>query len=121
MIDRVIFDVEFFDAQDFTKPAGSDEGCKTGIQAGLGFPVDRKEFEITPKVSIARGDFFTAYGSLNGVVIIDDFQRAEAGVAYVKRLLRIFLSALSALESVDKAHGPSFSAACDNYRCLQFI
>jgi hypothetical protein len=84
-------------------------GLKLLLQADLRFPVDRKQFAIAPQVSVAGSDFFAADGFFNGVVIVDNFQRAEAGFAYVKRLLRIFLSALSALKSLDKAHDSSLS------------
>src|SRR5208282_6512106 len=69
--------------------------------------VDRQQLAIAPQVSRARLDNRARDRGLNFRVVVDDLERAEAGLAHVERLDRIFLAALAALQACDVAHPSS--------------
>src|SRR5262245_61763574 len=108
MVNRVIFEIELFDAKRSGQPFGAHERRAAGMQADTRLAIDRQEFTVAPEVGFAAGDFFPANRSLNRVVVIMNFQRAEAALTNIERRLRIFPAAFSALETDDKTHDGSF-------------
>src|SRR6266545_7966599 len=108
MVDRVIFEIKFFDAESGAEPVGAHQRGEAGIQTDARLAVDRQQFAITPQVGLARSDLFPTYCSFDSIVIVLYLQRTEAGLADVERLLGIFLATFTTLQSFDKAHGVSF-------------
>src|ERR1043165_7188924 len=105
MIDGVVLDVELFDAQHFAEAMGAHERREAGVEAGLGLAVDRQQLAVAPEVFRARGDLLARERFLDRVVVVDDLQRTEAGLADVERLFGVILAALAALQTFNVAHG----------------
>src|ERR1041385_8123402 len=105
MIDGVVLDVELFDAQHFAEAMGAHERREAGVEAGLGLAVDRQQLAVAPEIFLARRDLLARERFLDRVVVVDDLQRSEAGLAHMERLFGIILAALATPQPFNVAHG----------------
>ena len=104
MVDGVVLDVELLEPELGAEAVALQQRREAGIRSRLGLAIDRQQLAIAPEVVRARRDRRARDRGANLRVVVGDFERAEAILAYVQRLDRIFLAALAALEIGDVAH-----------------
>src|SRR5688572_2172275 len=86
MIDGIVLEIQFADAQRLRQAICFDERGESRIEAGPGLAVDRQQLAIAPEVLRTRFDRRAADVGPDLVVVIDDFERSEAFVADPERL-----------------------------------
>src|SRR5271156_6432437 len=104
MVDGIVLDIEPFEAELGAQPLGVYQRREARKSPHVGLLVYRQQFPIAPQIARARFDDLVSQSAADTRVIVNDFQRAEAGFAHVQRLQRVLLAAFSALESGDVTH-----------------
>src|ERR1700674_4720427 len=104
MVDRVVLDIELLQSEFGPQALGMKQRREARVEPDRRLAVDRQQLAIAPEISRARLDNRARDRGLDFRVVVDHFERAEAGLAHVERLDRIFLAALAALQACDVAH-----------------
>ena len=104
MVDGVVLDIELLEPEFGAEPLACSSGVKPEYGPDLGLAVDRQQLAIAPQIVRARLDRRARDRRADFRVVVGDFERAEAGFAYVQRADRVFLAALAALQIGDVAH-----------------
>ena len=86
MVHRVVLDIELTDAEALGQAGRADERGEAGVEAGAGLTRDGQQFAVAPEVLRAPFDLFA--GDVDGRVVVDRFEGAEALVADVQRFRR---------------------------------
>src|SRR3954467_307122 len=92
MIDRIIFDVQFFDAKISRQAVRFHKWSKTTVQSNRGLAGDGEQLAIAPERSRARLDDLTGQLLTDAFVVVDNFKRSEARFADVQWRDRILLA-----------------------------
>src|SRR5262249_39653098 len=85
MVDRIVFHVDFADAQPPRQPLCTHERREARVQARARLPLDRQELPVSPQVLGAALDELTGDHAANGVVVVRDFERPETAIANPER------------------------------------
>src|SRR5215475_2151907 len=97
MIDRIVFEVEFFYAKCLTQPLGADQRREAGVKSRLGFARERKKLAVTPKISRPGGNLFPGKAALDLLVVVNHLEGAKTAFTNVQRLFWVVLPTFSAL------------------------
>jgi len=84
MIDGVVLDVQLAKTEAIGQTRAAHERREPRVEPGAGFTGDGEQFPISPEVLRAPFDFLP--GDLDGGVIVDRLQRAQAFLARPQRL-----------------------------------
>ena len=98
VVDRVVLDPQFADAEFFGEPVRLDERCEADLQTYGRVVGHRQQFAVTPHRLGTRLDGRLGQRFFDAIVIINHFERAEVELADVCGGERIFPPALAALE-----------------------
>jgi hypothetical protein len=108
VIDRIVFHPELADAEHPRQAVGSDERGETGVETDLGLALDRQQLAIAPEVARSRLDGIARHLAGDPLVIVDDLQGAEAGLANVDGHRGVVGAAFPAFQTDHCAHAISF-------------
>ena len=95
MIDRIVLNVELVEAEVGAEILGAHQRRHPGMRAEKGRPFDRQEIGIAPDAVWTVLDLLAGNALLDLLVVVFHFEGAEAHLADVDRLRRIFFSALA--------------------------
>ena len=98
VIDSVVLDVKFADAEGFREAVGLDERREANERTDGRFARDGQQLAVTPHGLRARGDDVARERLLDAVVIVGNFERAEVEFADMRGFERVFATAFAALE-----------------------
>ncbi len=108
VIEGVVLDVEFLDAERLGQPVGLHQGGEAGLESHGGFAIDREQFPVAPHIVGARFNDMPGNGMLDLVVVVIGFERAEIEFADVDGFLRVLTATLATLEITEKFFAHSF-------------
>src|SRR5262245_42883087 len=97
MIDRIVLEIEFFDAKRFSLPLGSDQRREPGMKPGLGFARKRKKLAVAPKISLAGSNLFPTEAPFDLLVVVNHLEGTKTAFTNVQRLFWVMLPTFPAL------------------------
>ena len=103
VVDRVVLDPEFANAEYLGEPIGLDERREADLQADGRIVRHGQQLAVAPHGFRARLNGGLGERLLDAVVIVGDFERAEVEFADVRCFERIFAAALAALERLHES------------------
>ncbi len=103
VVDGVVFDPEFADAEGAREAVGFDEGRGADFEADGRFMGDGKEFPEAPHTFGPGLNDGAGHGLLDALVIVNDFEGAEIEVADMGGGEGIFAAAFAALERLHES------------------
>ena len=107
MIDRVVLDVELVQSEVGAEILGADQRGHPGMWAEKSRPFHRQEIGIPPDTMWPVLDLLPGNVLLDLLVVVFHFEGAEAHLADVDRLRRIFFPAFATDQRFHFAHGDS--------------
>ena len=99
MVDRVILEVNLFDAPRPRQIIGLHEGGKARIKPGDGIMIDGKKFPVTPHMVRSGRYLLLRHILLDRTVVVRHFERSETKLAYVYGIDSVFPAAFHACQS----------------------
>ena len=100
----VVLDVQTVQTEKTAEIPRADQRRQAGSDVDSRLRVARQQLSIAPHGGRAPFDVVSGDGASHRLVVVEDFERAEAELAHVNRVKRIDAAALSAFEVFRERH-----------------